>query len=487
MIRGLIGTSNASELGAGRRKRLAPALEDLRQGRFADAAAAFEREARSAAPGSAIAVLAAESRLGVGLSHVHAGNFGVARRELERALELDLGQAAAARVLARVLLRSGEPAVALAWLDHAAIDGEESHGMLLLRAACLESAGDREAAGHALDRALAAALRAPLPAFRRAWLPPPSVGEDDGDTQNSAASRHADRRCRWALRLFETRPAEAAQHLETALALNPRYLRARLALGLVRLQQRRAREAVEELEAARELEPTYPDVRAWLGLARLAAGDPRGALRTLERAVALQREFARAHRHLALVYHALGLGSSARRATLRGWIRDTEVTPLAGRPALAGLSADAADEPELRRALAIRPGSPDLHLALGRRLLGRGDHGEARTAFRAALTMRPDYTTASLELARSEIALARLPEAERQLTRVVDARPAWVDAQALLGRTRLLLGNPAGAVAPLRAAVRQRPELEPARSDLGWAVLGQGTRTPPGKDRGRAA
>jgi hypothetical protein len=98
---------------------------------------------------------------------------------------------------------------------------------------------------------------------------------------------------------------------------------------------------------------------------------------------------------------------------------------------------------------------------------------------------RPGYATATLELARSEIALSRMREAELHLSEVVGWRPAWVDAQALLGRTRLLLGDPAGAVAPLRAAVRQHPELEPARSDLAWALLSHET-TASGR-KGRAA
>ena len=476
----MIASTLGSRHGAGRHARLAPALEDLRCGRFELAALSFEAAGQSSACAAQAAVLAAEARLLAGMAQVHAGDFSAARCDLEQALRLDPGQAAAARMLARVLLRSGEPELALRWLDHAAIDGAETHGIGILRAACLDTLGRREDAIHALDRALMAALAVPLPLrHRRGFV------EDDPASAPRAEPRlddahqaHADRRCELALRLFQTKPAEAAQHLETALALNPRFLRARLVLGLIRLGQRRAREAVEELEAARELEPTYPDIRAWLGLARLAAGDARGAARSLERAVALRREFSRAHRHLALAQHALGFTAEALRAARRGWIRDTEV-PTFGRPALSGLEAEAADEPALRRALAIRPRSPDLQLALGRRLASRGDHSEARAVLRAALTQRPGYPAATLELARNEIASSRMRDAETHLESLVRSRPSWVDAQALLGRTRLLLGDPGGALAPLRAAVRQRPDLEPARSDLAWAMMGHAGRAAP--------
>lgn len=485
----IAGAVEGAELGAGRLARLAPALQDLRQGRFELAAVGFEAAARSGAGAHQARALAAESRLSAGMARVHAGDFGAARSELERALRLDPGQSAAARLLARVLLRSGEPETALTWLDHAAIDGMETHGIGILRAACLDTLGQRDHAVRALDRALMVALEAPLPFSRRPGLAvalarvEPAAAERLGD----AHTAHADRRCELALRLFEKRPAEAAQHLETAIALNPRFLRARLVLGLIRLGQRRACESVEELEAARELEPTYPDIRAWLGLARLAAGDARGAQQALERAVALRREFARAHRHLALAQHALGHTSAALRAARRGWIRDTEVPTFAGRPALSGLEAGVADEPALRHALAIRPGSPDLQLELGRRLSCRDDHVEARRAFRAALAERPGYPAATLELARSELASSRMREAETLLRQLVGCRPTWVDAQALLGRTRLLLGDPGGALGPLRAAVRQRPELEPARSDLAWAMMGHGPRAAPKGRPGQAA
>jgi len=471
--------------GAGRLARLAPPLEDLRRGRFELAAAGFEAASRHPACAREAAGLAAEARLSAGMARVHAGDFGAARSELELALQLDPGQATAARLLARVLLRSGEPAAALDRLDHAAIEGAESHGIALLRAACLDTLGRHEDAVAALDRALMAAIESPLPSARRGGLALAFAKAPLSHEPRLAGAQasHADRRFERALRLFEKRPAEAAQDLETALALNPRFLRARLVLGLIRLGQRRAAEAVDELEAARELEPTYPDIRAWLGLARLAAGDARGAVQALERAVALRREFARGHRHLALARHAMGFTAAALQAARRGWIRDTEVPTFAGRPALSGLEAEAADEPALRHALAIRPRSPDLQLALGRRLSDRGDHLEARSVFRAALQDRPGYPTATLELARSEIASSRMREAESLLRDLVGCRPAWVDAQALLGRTRLLIGDPGGALAPLRAAVRQRPDLEPARSDLAWAMLGRGMRA----GRGRAA
>jgi tetratricopeptide (TPR) repeat protein len=451
--------------------RLARGREHLRDGRFEAAAEWFERAVRARGrPAEQAARGLSEALFGLGLARIHAGDHPSARRGFERALRADPANAPAARHLARVLLRSGESAAALAWLDHAARAAPEGAAEALLRAVAMADLGLHAGARDALDRSLAATLRSPLERPRPTLRGARRAGR--ATTLAPLASEgafHADRRCRLGVRLLDPRPAEAAVHLEAALALNPRYLKARLALGLVRLDQGRAAEAVDEIGAALELEPSYPDVRAWLGLARLAAGDARGAVLALERAVELRREFARAHRHLALAHHALGRTAAALRSARRGVVRDLEAPGSAG--PLPGFEAERAEEGELLRGLAIRPGSPDLHLALGRLHQGSGDPTEARRAFRAALAMQPRYAAAALELARAEMTLGRVREAERLLTDLVGWRPAWVDAHALLGRARLLLGEAARAVLPLRAALRGRPQLEPARTDLAWAML----------------
>src|SRR6185369_4052809 len=136
--------------------------------------------------------------------------------ELERALALDAGHAAAARLLARVLWRAGEPRAALARLDSVASQGGEPHEVALLRAGCLEALGRREDARAALDAALVAALRSPLARRRSPWaFAPREAKADDGladarDGLGAEHAFHADRRCGLALRLFGPRPAEAA-------------------------------------------------------------------------------------------------------------------------------------------------------------------------------------------------------------------------------------------------------------------------------------
>jgi len=460
--------------------RVAAGLEHLRRGRFEEAAPLFEAAFAAAAnPRPQLAWLAAEARTAAGLKHFHAADLPRARGELERGLALCPRHPGAGEYLARIHHRSGLPGAALAALECAAgaPAGIETQ---LLRASCLDQMGETSAAERALDRALALGLERPLGEIAE----PPGPESPESRRAPEAhleAPGYADHRCRLAVRLMPRWPREAAAHLEAALEINPRYLRARIALALICLQLGRVPRSLELLERARELEPGYPDVLAWLGLARLRSGDARGAISTLERAACMRREFGRAHRFLALVRHALGDEREALEEARRGLVRERDVPVLPRSVRVPGLEAEGSREDDLHRAVAIRPDSPDLHLALGRHRGQRGALHEARHAFHAALALEPDYAAAQLELARIELSLGRASVAETLLARVTLGKPGWVDALALLGRTRLLMGRARDAVLPLRAALRQRPALEAARADMAWALqaLGPGVRARP--------
>ncbi len=456
---------------ARRDSRVAPGIEHRGRGRFEQAAECFEAvQVHHGRRDPWLAWHAAEARAALGLACFHAGDLWRARGQLERALALRPRFRGAAECLARIHHRCGQPLEALETLEQAAepTGGIEAH---LLRAVCLDQVGETAAARHALDQALASGLQRPLGGSGGGGRA--RAGGADHD-HAPRATGYADLHCRLAARLADRDLERAAAHLEAALEINPRFLRARLALALVSLQLGRAPRSLALLERARELEPGYPDVLAWLGLARLRVGDGRGAARTLEQAAGMRREFSRARRFLALVRHAAGRTREALAEARRGLVRERDVSGPPGRVQVPGLEAEGAGQEDLLRALAIRPGCADLHLALGRCHGAGGALLEARQAFRAALALQPDYAAAMFELARLELACGRLAEAEALCAQLTRGRPGWVDAQALLGRARLLKGDARGAVLPLRAALRQRPRLAAARADLSWALLSLG-------------
>ena len=72
------------------------------------------------------------------------------------------------------------------------------------------------------------------------------------------------------------RPEEAAKELEEALALDPRFLDARLALGLAEEARGRREPARAALQEAQKLAPSSPEAKeAAEALGRLDAGAPR--------------------------------------------------------------------------------------------------------------------------------------------------------------------------------------------------------------------
>ena len=458
-------------------RRARAALELLQEGRFGSAARAFEAvlAVRPARPGW-WRRRAADARAAAGLALFHAGDLAGARDELERALGHAPDVPAAGEYLARIQLRSGRAREALEALAigpgaDATLEGA------LVRAVSLAQLGEAGRAARAMDDALVIGVERPLGPASDPPRPAPTSWDAGG-----APVPYADHRCRLAARMACEQPREAAAHLEAAVETNPRYLRARVALGLLSLQHGQVMRAVALLEGARALEPGYPDVLAWLGLARLRSGDAHGAIRVLQGALERQREFGRAHRFMALTLHALGREREALEAARCGLVLERDVPALPGRSGVPGLEAEGASEGQLERALAIRPHCADFHLALGHRRAARGAFHQARQAIGRALALQPEFSAARVDLARVELSLGRVVEAEAHLDRASRRQPGWVDVLALLGRTRLLLGRTREAVLPLRAALRQRPTFAAARVDLEAALQGLGRL-----ERGRLA
>ena len=444
---------------------------------------------------------AAEARGRLGLAFFHAGDYGRAETELTRALGENPDFPDLRYYRARVYERSGRSAEAIADLELALRDQPRYVEALLLLAVCRAQHKDHPGSARALERALALGFELPAgmkPARANAWTrsdwarlenaPAKAARPEDrafelwhaGDLEGAileltravdARPNYADLRARLGGLLIQAgRAAEALTHLDLALVLNPRYLEARQLAARARLERGEPTVAITHLEAAMESHGDYPDLHFWLGLARFRAGDLEGAVAPLERAIELHREFGRAHRLLGLVHHARGRREEALRALRRGLMRDREITRVAleAAPLLPG---DRDAEGALRRALAIQPDYPDLHLALARVLRARAAPLEARDAYREALRLAPSLAAATLELAGLELTLGEPRAAAALLEALIVLRPQWADAHALLGRARLLEDDAAAAERSLGEAVRLHAGFVAAWADLGWARL----------------
>lgn len=155
---------------------------------------------------------------------------------------------------------------------------------------------------------------------------------------------------------------------------------------------------------------SFADAHNLLGLSLALIGRTADALTALDRAVTLNPGYVEAHLNRAVVLNGLGREAEAQAAfdlaRQLGGPDDSGFAPLvAGRLANAHadlarvyLEAGARGEAivQLRRALELRPGYPDVRLSLARVLLEGGEHADAAAELDAVLASRPDLLDAML-------------------------------------------------------------------------------------------
>ncbi len=288
---------------------------------------------------------------------------------------------------ARALTAAGQPAqafaLAAAWLADAAHAAAPQPGATALAevAHAAAAVGDDDLAMRALDMALA-------------WV-------DWADLRYTRGVLHARR---GAL-------DEARADLDRALAINPRYRAAALERAMLDARAGRVADAMTALRAFTGEELEAERLRA--GLERLRS-------------------------------HAV--------ADAEAWLRDavggTDDRELAGW--LAEMrECVAAESPEralavLRRAVAARPGYPDLHALLGAHELRAGQLDDGIASLTDALCLNPDFHEARYQLALGLEARGERDAALAEVTTLLAASPAHVGAAALRDRLSSRRRAPAG-------------------------------------------
>lgn len=253
-------------------------------------------------------------------------------------------------------------------------------------------------------------------------------------------------------------------------------------------QEQRWDDAIAGFEAGLEADPDEPRWHYMLGLSLLSAGRPGAAAARLERALELAGgaaayalPLARAQLEAGDPERALATLGRHRPQKGDGGMVDKWVV-------LVGEAADAADPaaggPLLREAVALRPASADLHLALGRAHSVAGDPSAAFEAYARAFELAGG-TEAGLRAIGSAFTAA---EAAGDGVTGEDAEDAWYRRAAevagrlsvegapprtllLAGDALLLGGRPAEAERRFEAAVAADPESAAARYQLARSRL----------------
>jgi tetratricopeptide (TPR) repeat protein len=183
--------------------------------------------------------------------------------------------------------------------------------------------------------------------------------------------------------------AAAIPHLE--IARDPG------ALGIALLENDEPAKAIANLQSALENDPDNPDLLFYLSRAETAAGS-----QSTERLLAAFPNSARADQARGQGYYQMKMIPEAVK--------------------------------EYKRAIAIRPDLPGLHLELGEIYAGRAEWSQAEEQFRAETTLRPGSAEAAFRLGDALAQQGKMKEAADELRRSDSLRPNMPETLYAMGR-----------------------------------------------------
>jgi Flp pilus assembly protein TadD len=274
------------------------------------------------------------------------------------------------------------------------------------------------------------------------------------------APAYAEARTNLGAALTPTDAEAAIKELEEAVRLAPGSVKAlfNLAVAYGAGPADGHKKEIEHLERVIEMAPDFPRAHLALGKARLRDGQVPGAITALEEATRLEPAGGEAHYQLGLALARAGRRDEAAVALKKGRdlvaesdrVQNAALDFVEGRAALdRGDFAEAVTR--LRRAVQVRPDSPDVHRALGTALEKQGDRKGAAAAYRRAIELNPADDAAQRSLASLTAVVPGIDD----MTRVAELE------------TYIREGKYADVEPLLAAYVKERPQ-----SSWGWYAIG---------------
>ena len=397
-----------------------------------------------------------------------------ARRQFERALELDDGYHPARLNLARLdLLEGDREAARRRYLEVLARD-PANVGARLWLARLAAATGDRAAEGRWLREAHAQAPDHPLVLqllldheLVAGRLDAARTLIAEGRKQFPAAAFLDLAEMRLMVR--EGRIESAVQLGEKSLQQHPAALDVRGLLGRLYLRLGDAAKAEQQFSALLETRPGDARTRALLGGLALARGDRAGARRQL---AALEAQGAQALAALLRgdIASTEGEAAAAFEAYRAAWSRAPSQKTLlkmleAARAAKAPFPREAVES-----WLSSHPGDRAVRHRLARYLARAGRPDDAAAAYRTLLEQRPDDVVALNNLALVELGQGH-PEAARALARkALEVAPGQVILKDTLGWIEAKAGRPEAGLALLDEVLAVYPDNPEVLLHKAWVL-----------------
>ncbi len=123
-----------------------------------------------------------------------------------------------------------------------------------------------------------------------------------------------------------------------------------------------------------------------------------------------------------------------------------------------------------RKALAIDPGSAEIHFNLANAYSSLGEFDKAIGSFQQALTLKPDYFEASYQMALVYQQQGRIGEAVTSYRNAVAINPDFADAYNNLGIALLMSGEHEESLASFRNAIARNPDSAETYCNQGVAL-----------------
>jgi len=228
--------------------------------------------------------------------------------------------------------------------------------------------------------------------------------------------------------------AEAEQHFEKALRLNPDFIPAHFNLALILTTVRNFPGAIAHYEAVLRLRPDYAEAHSNLAGVLLQIGKPEEAIAHYENALELNPNQEMVHYNLAVVLtqqDKLDQAVSHYAEALR-LMPDYVEAHVNLAAVLDRLNRGQEATLHYREALRIRPDSFLAHLNFGMSLAKQGELTDAIGHYRQALRLRPASPDAHYFLASALEQQSLLDEAEKEYREAVRLRPDFALARQAL-------------------------------------------------------
>jgi len=231
---------------------------------------------------------------------------------------------------------------------------------------------------------------------------------------------------------------EARALLEQAVAKEPDFTRAMVALGFALIEMGREDEARAQLEQAIELDPDSGPAYNNIGLSHLREGKVEAAAQNFRKAIEVDASQYRAYANLGLAMYRLGNNDQAHWA--------------------------------LSEAARLRPDDAGIRNDFGYVLQQLGRWDEAIAEYRAAIEHDPDHLNAHANLGYVLRDQGRPEAAAVEYRRMLELSPGDREAARCLSELLIELGRPAEAVPALEILLQATPDDQSLRLKLAWLL-----------------